>query len=132
MAKLNLTSSTTFLYFNDLEGAKRFFAETLDLPRALDQGWACISRLGERSYLGAVDNAAGSIRRESTGGVLVSLAAEDLQEAHRALQGAWGVEELSEIKGVKDLALESFFFTGPEGYRFEVERFTSGGLRELF
>lgn len=42
------------------------------------------------------------------------------------------MEELSEIKGVKDLALESFFFTGPEGYRFEVERFTSGGLRELF
>ena len=78
------------------------------------------------------DNAAGSIRRESAGGVLVSLAAEDLQEAHRALQGAWGVEELSEIKRVKDLALESFFFTGPEGYRFEVERFTSGGLRELF
>ena len=39
MAKLNLTSSTTFLYFNDLEGAKRFFAETLDLPTALDQGW---------------------------------------------------------------------------------------------
>ena len=63
---------------------------------------------------------------------MVSLAAEDLQEAHQALQGAWGVEELSEIKRVKDLALESFFFTGPEGYRFEVERFTSGGLRELF
>ena len=37
MAKLNLTSSTTFLYFNDLEGAKRFFAETLGLPTALDQ-----------------------------------------------------------------------------------------------
>ena len=55
MAKLNLTSSTTFLYFNDLEGAKRFFAETLGLPTALDQGWACIYRLGERSYLGATE-----------------------------------------------------------------------------
>lgn len=132
MANLNLTSSTTFLYFDDLAGAKRFFAETLGLPVALDQGWACIYRLGERSYLGAVDNNAGSIRRDSTSGVLVSLAVEDLQEARRALQGAYGVEELSEIQRVKDLALESFFFTGPEGYRFEVERFTSGELRELF
>ena len=132
MAKLNLTSNTTFLYFSDLEGAKRFFAETLGLTAVLDQGWTCIYRMGERSYLGAVDNNAGSIRRDSTSGVLVSLAVEDLQEARRALQGAYGVEELSEIQRVKDLALESFFFTGPEGYRFEVERFTSGELRELF
>ena len=50
---------------------------------------------------------------------------ESLKEGRR-------VEGLSEIKQVKDLALKSFFFTGPEGYHFEVEQFTSGALSELF
>lgn len=132
MEKLNLTSSTTFLYFNDLERARPFFTETLGLPVVYDQGWACVYRLGERSYLGAVDGAARPVQADSGRGVLVSLAVSSLQEARQALQGAYGVEEVSEIAGVGDLPLESFFFTGPEGFRFEVERFTSEELRELF
>ena len=132
MSVMELSSQVTFLYFTDMKGAARFFDGVLQLEKVYDPGWACVWRTGPGAFVGAVDVDEGSIQVERRGGVLVSLAAEDLQEAHQALQGAWGVEELSEIKRVKDLALESFFFTGPEGYRFEVERFTSGGLRELF
>ena len=132
MAQLHLTSSITFLYFRDMERAKPFFSRTLGLPVAYDQGWACIYRLGERSFLGAVDSASGSMEGDSARGVLVSLTVEDLREAREALQGAYGVEGLTEIRRVRDLPLESFFFTGPEGCRFEVQRFTSGELRERF
>lgn len=132
MAVLNLTSNITFLYFNDLPKAKEFFSETLGLETAYDPGWACVYRLKEKSFLGAVDNASGSIQVDSTSSVLVSLTVSNIQEAHRALEGAKGVEGLSPIKQVKDMALESFFFTGPEGYHFEVEQFTSGALQELF
>ena len=132
MAKLDLTSNITFLYFNDLAKAKEFFSETLGLPVAYDPGWACVYRLRDKSFLGAVDNASGSIQVDSTSSVLVSLTVSNLHEVHAALQGATGVDGLSPIKQVKDMALESFFFTGPEGYHFEVEQFTSGELRQLF
>ena len=132
MAKLDLTSNITFLYYNDLAKAKEFFSETLGLPVAYDPGWACVYRLREKSFLGAVDNASGSIQVDSTSSVLVSLTVSNLHEVHAALQGAKGVDGLSPIKQVKDMALESFFFTGPEGYHFEVEQFTSGELRQLF
>ena len=45
MAKLELTSNITFLYFKDLEKAKHFFSETLGLEVAYDPGWACVYRL---------------------------------------------------------------------------------------
>ena len=132
MAKLELTSNITFLYFKDLEKAKHFFSETLGLEVAYDPGWACVYRLKDKAFLGAVDNAQGSIQVDSTSSVLVSLPAANIHEVHAAFEGAEGVDGLSPIKQVKEMALESFFFTGPEGYHFEVEQFTSGELQKLF
>lgn len=132
MANLQLTSNITFLYFNDLEAAKPFFEEVLGLEKAYDPGWAAVYRLRDKAFLGAVDNHSGSIQVTSTDSVLISLTVDNIEEVHESLKGKRGVEGLSEIKQVKDLALKSFFFTGPEGYHFEVEQFTSGALSELF
>ena len=132
MANLQLTSNITFLYFNDLEAAKPFFEEVLGLEKAYDPGWAAVYRLRDKEFLGAVDNHSGSIQVTSTDSVLISLTVDNIEEVHESLKGSRGVEGLSEIKQVKDLALKSFFFTGPEGYHFEVEQFTSGALSELF
>ena len=132
MANLQLTSNITFLYFNDLEAAKPFFEEVLGLEKAYDPGWAAVYRLRDKAFLGAVDNHSGSIQVTSTDSVLISLTVDNIEEVHESLKGSRGVEGLSEITQVKDLALKSFFFTGPEGYHFEVEQFTSGALSELF
>ena len=132
MANLQLTSNITFLYFNDLEAAKPFFEEVLGLEKAYDPVWAAVYRLRDKAFLGAVDNHSGSIQVTSTDSVLISLTVDNIEEVHESLKGSRGVEGLSEIKQVKDLALKSFFFTGPEGYHFEVEQFTSGALSELF
>lgn len=132
MANLQLTLNITFLYFNDLEAAKPFFEEVLGLEKAYDPGWAAVYRLRDKAFLGAVDNHSGSIQVTSTDSVLISLTVDNIEEVHESLKGSRGVEGLSEIKQVKDLALKSFFFTGPEGYHFEVEQFTSGALSELF
>lgn len=132
MAKLQLTSNITFLYFNDLEAAKPFFEETLGLEMVYNPGWAVVYRLKDKGFLGAVDNHSGSIKVTSTDSVLVSLTVSNIQEVHEMLKDAYGVKGLSEIKQVKDMALESFFFTGPEGYHFEVEQFTAGELSRLF
>ena len=131
MDKLQLTSTITFLYFRDLENAKRFFTEVLGLKSVFDPGWACVYRLGEKAFIGAVDEGSGSIEVKAHGGVLVSLTVSDIDEAHARMRAA-GAEDLSDIRTVKDIALKSFFFTGPEGYRFEVQQFTAGELSELF
>ena len=132
MANLQLTSNITLLYFNDLEAAKPFFEEVLVLEKAYDPGWAAVYRLRDKAFFGAVDNHSGSIQVTSTDSVLISLTVDNIEEVHESLKGSRVVEGLSEIKQVKDLALKSFFFTGPEGYHFEVEQFTSGALSELF
>ena len=132
MANLQLTSNITFLYFNDLEAAKPFFEEVLGLQKAYDPGWAAVYRLRDKAFLGSVDNHSGSIQVTSPYSVLIILTVDNIEEVHDSLKGSRGVEGLSEIKQVKDLALKSFFFTGPEGYHFEVEQFTSGALSELF
>lgn len=132
MAKLQLTSNITFLYFNDLNAAKPFFEETLGLEKVYDPGWAVVYRLRDKAYLGAVDNHSGSIQVTSTDSVLISLTVSNLEEVYEDLKGCDGVEGLSAIKQVKDMDLKSFFFTGPEGYHFEVEQFTSGDLGRLF
>ncbi|MDR1509978.1 MAG: VOC family protein, partial [Synergistaceae bacterium] len=108
-----------------------FFSEGLGLETAYDPGWACVYRLGDKSFIGAVDNTKGSIEVKSREGALISLTVSDIEDAHEQVK-AFGVEHLSEIRRVKDLPLESFFFTGPEGYKFEVERFTSPDLLAIF
>lgn len=132
VAVLELTSSITFLYFEDLEVAKPFFEKTLGLEKAYDPGWACVYRLRDKAFLGAVDNQSGSIKVTSRESVLVSLTVSNLEEAHAHIKADGRASGVSEIKQVKELALKSFFFTGPEGYRFEVEQFTSGELERLF
>jgi predicted enzyme related to lactoylglutathione lyase len=87
--------------------------------------------LGGNSFIGAVDNAKGSVRIEARDGALISLTVDDIEKAHAKLK-SFGAKNLSDIKRVKDIELESFFFTGPEGYKFEVERFTSDELRAIF
>lgn len=128
---LDITSNVTFLYFSDLVKAKEFITGALGLKVAYDPGWACVYRLGDKSFLGAVDASQGSIQVSSRDGVLVSLTVSDIDAAYDQIR-SYGVEGLSEIKQVKDLALQSFFFTGPEGYQFEVQHFTSGELKALF
>lgn len=132
MAKLQLTSNITFLYFDNLEAAKPFFEEVLGLEKAYDPGWACVYRLRDKAFLGAVDNSNGSIRVTSRDSVLISLTVSNIEEVHESLKDSSFVQGLSEIKQVKDMALKSFFFKGPEGYNFEVEQFTSGELSQLF
>lgn len=132
MAKLNLTSNITFLYFEDLEAAKPFFQETLGLEAAFDPGWACVYRLKDKSFLGAVDNKSGSIHVKSRESVLISLTVSNVDEVYEEMKQDKRITDISALNQVKDMALKSFFFSGPEGYRFEVEQFTSGALSELF
>ncbi len=130
MKYMDLSSQVTFLYFEDLPRAVSFFGETLGLEEVYNPGWACIFRTGEGAFVGAVNAKDGSIEVKNRGGVLVSLTVHNIEEVRGYLEEI--VPNVSPIKKVKELDLQSFFFTGPEGYQFEIQQFTSGELRELF
>ena len=127
---MRLTSQTTFLYVEDMPAARRFFDEVLKLEVVYDPLWACVWRTGPGAFVGAVDVDKGSIQVERRGGVLVSLTVRNIEAVREHILSA-GLEP-SPIKQVKELDLKSFFFTGPEGYEFEIQQFTSGDLSRLF
>jgi len=130
MGVMQLTSQITFLYFDDLKRAKEFFTDTLGLEIVYDPGWACVFRTGKGAYIGAVDAKGGSIEVGTRGGFLISLTVNNIEEVWEDLN-AKGLS-VPEIKKVKEIALNSFIFTGPEGYKFEIQQFTSGELRSIF
>ena len=130
MGVMKLSSQVTFLYFTDMEKAKFFFDEVLQLERVYDPGWSCVWKTGEGAFVGAVDVKEGSIQVQNRGGVLVSLTVHNIEEVREHM--ITYVPDASEIKQVKELDLKSFFLTGPEGYSFEIQQFTSGELSQLF
>lgn len=127
---MELTSHITFLYFRDLRSARLFFEKILSLKSVFDPGWAVVYSLGQDSFIGAVDLSQGSIPASCRDGVLISFTVKNLETVH-AKFSRLGLQ-VSSIKAVKDLPLKSFFFEGPEGYRFEVQQFTSPELRKIF
>lgn len=130
MGIMNLSSQVTFLYFTNMEVATRFFDEVLQLEKVYDPGWSCVWRTAAGAFVGAVDVEEGSIQVKQRGGVLVSLTVHNIEDVREHILTY--IPEVSEIKQVKELDLKSFFFTGPEGYQFEIQQFTSGDLSQLF
>lgn len=131
MKLLDLTSQVTFLNFNDLEKAKVFFDDVLKLEKAYDPGWACVWRTGCGAFVGGVDAKNASVKGTEKGGVLISLTVRNIDEVYDRLKSE-NLDGMSAIKEVPGIELKSFFFTGPEGYKFEIQQFTSDELKNIF
>jgi predicted enzyme related to lactoylglutathione lyase len=131
MGFMELSSQITFLYFDNLPAAKAFFTDILQLETAYDPGWACVWRIGKDSFIGGVDVKQGSIEVKHRDGVLISLTVKNINEVYERLK-SYNLPDMTEIKYFEDIQLNSFLFTGPEGYKFEIQEFTSEELRSLF
>jgi len=127
---LNLDSQITFLYFKDLAPAIRFFEDVLKLEKVEDQEFARIYRIADKAFVGIVDEAKGFCKAQESSAVLITLVTEDGQGWYDHLK-AQGVKLLSEVQ--RPLApVECFFFEGPGGYRFEVQRFLDPSTAKFF
>ena len=131
MSFMKLSSQITFLYFDKLDEARKFFEDTLELEKVYDPEWACVWRIGQDAFIGGVDNAQGSIKVEHRDGLLISLTVKNIDEVYEKLK-SYNLEDMTEIKFFEDIKLNSFLFTGPEGYKFEIQQFMTEELSELF
>ncbi len=125
------TSQITFLYFDDMPKARRFFLKTLGLEQVFDLEWVAIFKVFGNAYLGAVDASRSSIKVVHRGGSLISLTVDDVTFWHKKIKKA-PLEHVTEIKAIEEIGLKSFFFKGPEGYDFEIQEFTNPDLKKLF
>jgi predicted enzyme related to lactoylglutathione lyase len=116
------SSQITFLYFNDLEPVKPFFEDILKLQVVDEQDAARIYQVAGGAFLGIVDGARGHWRARAENAVLITLVVDDVRGWYDHLK-TQGVKMLSEILTPEIAPVECFFFEGPGGYHFEVQRF---------
>ncbi|MGY6558352.1 MAG: VOC family protein [Nitritalea sp.] len=110
-------------YYEDLQEASLFYAETMGLPLRVDQGWAKVYQASETGYIGLVDERRGMHRFSEKKGASIAFLVADLEawyayvQAHSPfpLHQAWYV-------GSED-RYTAFVGTDPGGYFLEFNRF---------
>ena len=118
-------SQITFLDFADYAAGKEFMSGVLGLEQVYDIGWAAVYKIAGKAFLGVVNRKP----RTHQDGLLISLTTDACEEWHRRISAHL---EVSPIARVPEAGLRSFFFTGPEGYRFEIQQFDAQLPRSLF
>lgn len=112
----------TFLYYDDLAKATKFYTEVMGLKVVVDQGWAKILRLTDTANVGLVDGKKGSLRPSKDKPVMVTILAPDV-DAWYAHFKKLGVATMSEPHDEPGMNLRQFMLKDPEGYVIEIQHF---------
>ncbi len=127
-----VSSQITFLYFKDLAEPSRFFEEILKFKKVEDQGFARIYQTGHRSFLGIVDEARGHCRAPvKERSVLITFVVDNVRGWYDYLK-SMGVQMEAEPAFQPKANVECFFFQGPGGYAFEIQKFLSANVSARF
>jgi catechol 2,3-dioxygenase-like lactoylglutathione lyase family enzyme len=130
-APMIVSSQITFLYFKDLAEPSRFFEEILKFKKVEDQGFARIYQTSAKAFLGIVDEKHGYCRAPTEKSVLITLVVDDVRAWYDYLKSS-GVRIEREPAFQAKANVECFFFQGPGGYVFEVQRFLSPEVSVTF
>ncbi|CAB1081676.1 hypothetical protein D1AOALGA4SA_9322 [Olavius algarvensis Delta 1 endosymbiont] len=124
-------SQITFLYFKDLTEPAHFFEKILGLQKVADQGFARIYRITGGAFIGIVDEAHGYCDAPKDKDVLITLVTEDVQPWYERLKSA-GVAVDAPPAVHEKANIEGFFFEGPGGYAFEIQKFLNPAVAKYF
>ena len=131
MRKLKLNSQITFLYYKDFTEAKDFFENILNLEIIDDQGDAIIYRIAKGAFIGIVDEKKGHCKAQDISAVLITLVTDNVKDWYEYLLSR-GVKMETPIQKPENFPVECFFFKGPGGYEFEVQKFLISETSEKF
>ena len=112
----------TFLYYNDLEGAVRFYEDIMGFEKTVDQRWAKIYKAAGEAHVGLVDGSRGYHRPNPTKPVMITVVVDDVDAWFRYLKGK-GVKTLSEPRDHDEIGIRAFLLEDPEGYVIEIQKF---------
>ena len=132
---LGVKATITWLYYQDLERASRFWQEVIGCPQVVDQGFAKILPTSYSGFIGPVRAGDGLHPYTEQKGVTVSLFTDTVDEwfAYLQQQPAFALQHetvILEMDRVRD-----FLGFDPEGYFIEFDAFidqpANAGLRAL-
>jgi lactoylglutathione lyase len=112
----------TFLYYEDLEGAVRFYEDVMGFEKIVDQGWAKIYRVAGEAHVGLVDGSRGYHRPSPSKPVMITVVVDNVDAWYRYLR-VMGVETLTEPRDHEELGVRAFLLEDPEGYVIEIQKF---------
>lgn len=111
----------TFLYVADLQRSAEFYGDRLGLPLVQVQPAGCrIYRTGGNAYIGLC--VARKDKEPAGGGVVLCLVTQDVDDWHDRLSAA-GVPCDGRPRMNADYGIYHFYFTDPDGYLLEIQRF---------
>ncbi len=131
MSKLKLNSQITFLYFKDLSEAKNFFENILNLEIVDNQGDAIIYCITKGAFIGIVNEEKGHCKAQDINAVLITLVTDDVTGWYKHLL-SHGIKMETSVQKPENFPVECFFFKGPGGYEFEVQKFLLSETSEKF
>ena len=128
---MQFSSQITFLYFDDLKDATFFFEDTLKLKKVDDQVFAKIYRISDGAFIGIVDASQVYCRAPTEQNTLITLVTDDVHQWYQYLTSR-GVQIDAPPKHQEKANVECFFFKGPGGYAFEVQKFLNPEIAVQF
>jgi hypothetical protein len=128
---MKLSSQITFLYFKQLREPAHFFEEILGLQKVEDQGFARIYRISGGAFIGIVDEAQGYCDAPMAKDVLITLVTDDVHPWYQRLMD-YGVDIDAPPATHEKANVEGFFFEGPGGYAFEIQKFLNPEVAKRF
>ena len=114
------TGQITWSYVHDLTSATRFYSDVLNLEQVLDQGGCRIFRVAPAAYLGVCEARPGRVVEPR--GTLVTFVTDEVEAWYERLCAA-DVDVDGPPQALVEFGIYAFFATGPDGYRFEFQRF---------
>ncbi|MDH3733719.1 MAG: VOC family protein [Gemmatimonadota bacterium] len=118
-----ITANNAFFYYADVEGAARFYTETLGLRKVADYGFAKILQIAETSFLTLVDAERGMHSADEPKTVALALITDQLDEWWDYVSGREIPLRSTGYSPDPTTAHDGFVAIDPEGYLLEFERF---------
>ncbi len=115
---MTFDQQVTFLFVRDLEVSTSFYANTVGLPLALDQGGCRIFRAAPSAFLGVCERP----ELVDPTGIIVTFVTDDVEGTHARLVAA-GANCEKEPQYYEEFDIVHAFYRDPDGYLVEVQRF---------
>jgi len=120
-----ITGQITFLYYQDIDSAARFYEKLLGRSPEKTPAWVRLFPLTGTATLGLVNATGGSLRPAAEKPVMVTVVVDGIGAVDRwydrvRAQGIPVVEERKTTRLDESRSIHAFMFNDTEGYRIEI------------
>lgn len=129
---LQIHSTITWLYYEDILSIQEFYTENLGFPMLADQGWAKIHKVSKTGFIGFVDGSRGMHKPTAKKAVNVGFIIDDLQGWMDYVKNK-NLFELreKELTSGPEGKYKAFVGYDPGGYYLEFDRFYPHGDSDM-